>query len=302
MSINIKKITVGVFLLVSLSVFFVLFRNQKMSVNEVKKIQITTSIYPLQFLAETIGGNYVVVNNLTPAGAEPHDFEPATRDLVELGNKDIILFNGGGLEGYENKVKNIINPKKTILVIIGSGIMNNRKDPHIWLDPLLYKKEAAIVARVLVQVDPSHSSIYQANLRQLENDLDVLHNRFVQKLSNCSQNTIITSHKAFSYLAERYKFTQVSIAGLSPDQEPSSKTLADITTFAKKNNIRYIFFEELASPAVAKTVAQEVGAETLVLNPLEGITRDEINKGQTYATIQNKNLAHLQIALECTQQ
>ena len=96
-----------------------------------------------------------------------------------------------------------------------------------------------------------------------------------------------------------YGLNQVSISGLSPDEEPSPQQLAAIADFAKENNVEYIFFESLVSPKLAETIASEIGAETLVLNPLEGLSDEEINSGKNYFTEMQNNLANLKIALEC---
>ncbi|MCX6732663.1 MAG: zinc ABC transporter substrate-binding protein [Candidatus Roizmanbacteria bacterium] len=298
---SISRIRLAILLVVFIGIvgFFSLKKTNQFVPFPINKLKITTSFYPLAFLAERIGGSYVTVTNLTPAGAEPHDFEPTTRDIAELTKQDIIFLNGGGIEGYLKNLQKNINPKKTSLIVVGQPFMSDQKDPHIWLDPILYIKEAEIVAQSLIKRDPLHTKIYTENMKNLINELSKLDSNFQTGLHNCSQKNIITSHKAFGYLANRYNLHEVAITGLSPQDEPSSKTLSDIATFAKENNIKYIFCEELVSPTIAETIAREVGAKTLVFNPLEGLTKkDEIAK-QTYITIQKENLENLQIALNC---
>ncbi|MCX6731100.1 MAG: zinc ABC transporter substrate-binding protein [Candidatus Roizmanbacteria bacterium] len=299
MSISRNRLAIVLVILISMVGVFSFKKTIQVAPVQVNKLKVTTSFYPLAFLTERIGGQYVTVTNLTPAGAEPHDFEPSTRDITELENQDIIFLNGGGVEGYTDNLRKNVNPKKTLLIIVGKSLMSDPKDPHIWLDPILYMKEAEVVAKALIQKDQLHTKKYTENLHMLINELSQLDSDFQKGLNNCSQKNIITSHKAFSYLAHRYNLREVALAGLSPEEEPSSKTLSDITTFAKNNNIRYIFFEELVSPVIAETIAREIGAKTLVFNPLEGLTKnDEITK-KTYVTIQKENLANLQIALNC---
>ena len=287
-------------LIISVIIFFLLSKTQTVKPLQIKTLKITTSFYPLAFLAETIGGQEVNVINLTPPGAEPHDFEPSTRDIAQLEFQDIILLNGGGLEGYVDKIKENIDSKKTNLVVVGQPLMSDLQDPHVWLDPILYKKEAEMVTAAFVQKDPIHAALYTTNMQGLAKELDALDVEFKQGLHSCTQKNIITSHKAFGYLAIRYGLHQITLAGLSPDQEPSTKTLTDVATFAKTNKINYIFFEELASPSIAETIAREVGAKILMLNPLEGLTQKDSVAGKNYITIQKENLKNLQIALSCT--
>ncbi len=300
-----RKITNWIPAFVGVTLIFIVFQyyiNQRAAIintSTKNKIKVTASFYPLAFLAEQIGGNKVIVTNLTPPGAEPHDFEPGTRDIAQLANQDLILLNGGGLEGYVDKLKENIDSKKTILMLAGQPFMSNLKDPHVWLDPVLYKKEAKVITETLIKIDPANSEFYKENAQKLSNIFDQLDLDFKNGLSNCKQKNIVTSHKAFGYLASRYGLNEIALAGLSPEQEPSSKTLVEVTTFAKTNKIKYIFFEELVSPSIAQTIAREVGAQTLVFNPLEGLTKEDVVAGKTYFTIQKENLMNLQIALEC---
>ena len=110
---------------------------------------------------------------------------------------------------------------------------------------------------------------------------------------------MIASHNAFTYLANRYDLNIVSISGLSPNEEPSPKRLAEIADFARQNNVKYIFFEMLVQPRLSETIAREVGAQTLVFNPLEGLTDEEIAQGENYLSVQRKNLSNLRTALDC---
>lgn len=295
-NVFIGLILIGIFIVVAVSLNKSILNSKQLNSN---RMRVTTSFYPLAFLAEQIGGYKVIVTNLTPPGAEPHDFEPGTRDIAQLENQDLVLLNGGGLEGYADKIKENIDLQKTKLVFVGQPFMSNPKDPHVWLDPVLYKKEAKIIADAFIKIDPTNSKIYTTNAQELSNTIDKLDLEFKKKLSDCKQKNIVTSHKAFGYLASRYGLHEVALAGLSPEQEPSSKTLIEVATFAKKNKIGYIFFEELVSPSIAETIANEIGARTLIFSPLEGLTKEDVVAGKNYFTVQRANLMNLQIALEC---
>ena len=118
-------------------------------------------------------------------------------------------------------------------------------------------------------------------------DLD---GQYQSGLANCRIHDIITSHSAFEYLAKRYNFNQISVTGLSPDAEPSSQKIAEISYLAKNKNIKYIFFETLVSPKISQTIANEIGAQAIAFNPLEGLTKEEINSGKTYLSEMQNNL------------
>ena len=271
------------------------------------KLQVAASFYPLYYFSQQIAGDKANVLNITPAGAEPHDYEPTAQDIAQIENSKMLVLNGGGLEAWGNDIKQNLNPKNTVIVTAGEGLTNqkvmengkNIVDPHIWQSPPLAKQMVDRILAGFIQIDPANSSYYQANADALKVQLDNLDKDYKQGLANCVEKNIITSHSAFGYLAAAYGLNQVSIAGLSPDAEPSSQQLADIVKFTKANNVKYIFFESLISPKLSDTIATEIGAKTLVLNPIEGLTNDEIAQGKNYFTEMQNNLVNLKIALQC---
>ncbi len=275
--------------------------------NSSPKLQISTSFYPLYFFTTQIVGDKGDVKNITPVGGEPHDYEPTPQDIVTIQNGKLLILNGGGLEVWADKIKDQLKDKNVQVLVVGEDLANqqveeegkNIQDPHIWLSPPLAKKMAGKIAQAIENVDPANKDYYEQNKNKLESRLDRLDSEYKQGLSNCKNINIITSHAAFGYLASTYGLKQVPISGLSPDAEPSAQQLAEVTKFARENNVKYIFFETLVSPKLAKTIAKEIGAQTLVLNPIEGLTDDEIKAGKSYTTVMEDNLKNLQIALEC---
>jgi zinc transport system substrate-binding protein len=271
------------------------------------KLLVSTSFYPLYYFASQIGGDRAIVTNITPAGTEPHDYELTPRDIVLIDQSRLLILNGGGLEVWGKQIERNIDTTKTTLIIVGKGLTRRQltensqpyTDPHIWLSPVLAAVMVDRITQSFVAVDPADSVYFLANSDTLKARLDSLDQAYRQNLSNCATRDIITSHEAFGYLATAYGLRQVSIAGLSPDVEPSPRQLAEIASFARQNDIKYIFFESLASPKLARTIASEVGAQVLILNPLEGLTADEQAQGKNYFTVMRENLANLQKALLC---
>ncbi|MEO3946239.1 metal ABC transporter substrate-binding protein [Gorillibacterium sp. CAU 1737] len=170
-------------------------------------------------------------------------------------------------------------------------------DPHVWLSPVLAQKEVQTIADAFMKADPANKEAYQKNADAYITKLKELDSAFKAGLQNVKRKDFITQHAAFAYLAEEYGLKQVPIAGLSPEQEPSPEKMADIIKFAKENNVKTIFFETLVDPKIAKTIAEEVGAGTAVLNPIEGLTDEDAQKGLDYIGIMTNNLEALKKAL-----
>jgi zinc transport system substrate-binding protein len=269
------------------------------------KLQVAASFYPLSYFASEVGKDQVEVKNLTPAGAEPHDYEPNAQDITQLEKTDLLLVNGLGFEPWLDKVQSDLEAKGIQVVAVAEGLASLESedgtvpDPHIWLDPVLAQQEVLKIAQAMSQVDPTNQTVYEANSQQLVAKLKALDQDFRQGLAQCQQKNILTSHQAFGYLASRYGLTQVSLTGLSPDQEPTPAELGQVAQFAKANQVKYIFFETLVSPRLAETLAREVGAQTIVFNPLEGLTSEDQAAGLDYFSVQRDNLSHLRTALEC---
>lgn len=171
-------------------------------------------------------------------------------------------------------------------------------DPHTWVSP----KSALILAEnvkdSIIEADPANEAYYMENYEALKAKLDALDQKYSTNLAQVSQKNIVVSHQAFGYLARDYGLNQLSIMGLSPDAEPLAQDILKIAKFVKDNGVKYIFFEELVSDKMAQMLASEAKVDTMVLNPLEGLTKEQEKAGETYLTLMERNLQNLIQALQ----
>lgn len=171
-------------------------------------------------------------------------------------------------------------------------------DPHTWVSPKSAIVMAVNIKNSLVEADPAHKDGYEQRYQELSGRLKALDAKFQSELSKLPGKEIVVSHQAFGYLARDYGLTQHAIMGLSPDAEPRGQDLVNLAAMVKEEGIRYIFFEELVSDRLAKTLAEEAGVDTLVLNPVEGLTKEQEKNGDNYFTLMEKNLQNLILALQ----
>jgi zinc transport system substrate-binding protein len=273
------------------------------------KLKVATSFYPLEFLAKEIGKDVVEVKNITPAGSEPHEYEPTQQQIIEINQSDLLLTNGAGLESWTAKLAQGNSAPKAVLELTKSFELSEIEeegqkiqDPHIWLSPKNYIKMAKTITTTMQQNQtPSNLLTIQNNTNKLVEKLEKLDLDFRTKLSNtnCKNKKFVTNHDAFNYLANEYGLEALSISGLSPEAEPTTKELADLSETIKANNIKYVLTETVASPKLAQTLAKEVGITTLELNPLEGLSVEEVTEGKNYINVMQSNLQNLALALEC---
>lgn len=272
--------------------------------NEEGKIKIYTSIYPLYDFVKKVGGDKVDVTNLVPAGTEPHDWEISTRDIVNLEKADMLIYNGAGIENWTDKLINTLENKDIVYIKTSEGLdihkvnKNNKNDghnhgnydPHTWLSIKNAKMEMENIKNALVKYDPDNEKYYEDNYEKYAEKFDELDKKYSNTLEPIKNKVIIVAHEAFGYLCDEYDIKQEGIEGLTPDSEPNPARMREIVKFAKENNVKVIFFEELVSPKVAEVIAKEVNAKIEVLNPLEGLSEEQINNGEDYFTVMEKNL------------
>ncbi|MDA1169359.1 MAG: zinc ABC transporter substrate-binding protein [bacterium] len=275
------------------------FQQQNQPVFPNARIQVVASFYPLAHMAEQVGKERVDVLNLTPAGSEPHDADPSPRDVATLQNAQMFLYNGAGLEPWVSHLLPELTQKGVRIVEATKDVPLLAGDPHVWLDPLLVKEQVNTIASVFASVDAQHATEYRENARIYTQELEALHQEFTKGLATCVRRDIVTSHAAFAYMVKRYELNMIPIAGLSPEEEPTPARLAEISNLVEDSGVTHIFFETLVSPRLAETIANETGAQVLALNPLEGLSDEEIATGKTYISVQRENLHALKIALGC---
>lgn len=290
-------------------------------------LTVMASFYPLQYLAEKIGGEHVTVTSLTPAGAEPHDLELSPKTVDALSSADAVIY----LAGFQSAVDEAIEqqaPKTVIDVspavqLVEAGVDANHPseeededtdeaqsseadghedhhhdmsaDPHFWLDPVRMANAATLVGDKLAEANPANAEMYKTNAKALKDELTSLGNDLVSKTSTCQIKTFVTAHTAFGYLADRTGLTQVGISGLDPDSSPSPARLAEISQIAKDQGVTTIFTEALIDPKIAQTLADDLGITTAVLDPIESQT----DPSKDYSGVMNDNINALTKALNC---
>ncbi|HET6484523.1 MAG TPA: metal ABC transporter substrate-binding protein [Actinoplanes sp.] len=281
------------------------------------KFEIVTAFYPLQFLSERIGGDVVSVTTLTKPGAEPHDVELTPRQVGDVAKAGLAVY----IKGFQPAVDQAIALEAKDRAFNAASVVPllelgdddgggdgeggepgheheeaaGGEDPHVWLDPVRFATIADRLAERLGQADPAHAAGYTERARGLRAELAALNTEFTDGLKTCQRRELVTSHTAFAYLANRYDLHQVGITGISPEAEPTPQRLAAVAREARATGTTTIYFETLVSPAVAETLAREVGARTAVLDPLEGL----VDQKADYFTVMRQNLTALTAGLGC---
>jgi zinc transport system substrate-binding protein len=271
-----------------------------------RRVAVVASFYPIAEAARRVGGDLVTVTNLTAPGVEPHDLELTPDQVEAIATADLVLYLGGG---FQPAVEDAVDQAEGTVVDVMSGIETETPpsgseegldvDPHVWLDPERYSQIVDEVRSALADIDPSHVGAFAAGASRFQDELNELDEEFRTGLADCQRATIVTNHAAFGYLAAAYGLTLVGISGLDPEAEPDPRRIAEIRELVRSQGITTIFTEDLVSPKVAETLADEAGVGTAVLHTVEGLTDDEVAAGEDFVSQMRKNLSTLREALAC---
>ncbi|WP_282020036.1 metal ABC transporter solute-binding protein, Zn/Mn family [Planomicrobium okeanokoites] len=298
------------------------------------KIQVFTTVYPITYFTERIGGDQVEVKSVYPAGANEHTFEPTQQDMIAIAEADLMFYIGLGLEGFIDSAKSTLEGEDVKFAALADSITDEQleaalehdgeeahedeqeeldeqseeadheghdhgsTDPHIWMSPQLSQQLATSIKDSLIAEDPDNTEVYETNHAELIEELEQLDKSFSQLQERVSKDTFFVSHAAFTYLAEPYGFEQVAVAGLNSQDEPSQKELTEIVDMAREKNIEYIVFEQNVSSNLTEVVQKEVGAEAVQMHNLGVLTQEDIDNGETYFTLMERNLDILEKILK----
>ena len=285
---------ISIAVIIPLSSFAVLNSSQSMILDvpysSEKNIVAIASFYPLYEFANEVGGEKVDVTLLVPTGVEPHDWEPTIKDLQLMQQADVIIINGIGFENWVDDIDTVNSNVK--VVDTSSGLSTIDNDPHIWLNPVMAKRQVENIVDAFSKIDPQNAKYYKQNGISYIKKLEDLDNKISKELSICNKD-FIAFHDAFSYFSNQYDLNQHTVLeSTEPHEEPTSKSLENIINQARNLDSKIIFTEEAVDQRTSQVIANEIGGKVLTLSPLE------VGDSQTdYIQKMEENLLHLKEAL-----
>jgi zinc transport system substrate-binding protein len=266
-------------------------------------VSVVAAFYPLEYAATSVGGDAVSVTTLTPPGVEPHDLELTAAQVAEIASADVVLYVKGFQPAVDEAVQQQaadraidVSDGLTLLAGTGEG-EESAVDPHVWLAPLNMATIASTIGTRFAALNPAAADAIGTRTTEFGDSMSKLDARFTAGLAQCASRDLVVSHDAFGYLADAYDLSQIGISGLSPEAEPSPARLKEVAQLVRDTGITTIYHETLVDPKIAQTIADETGATSAVLDPLEGLAPDSTGD---YLTVMDQNLATLQSGQSCT--
>lgn len=284
---------------------------------------IYASFYPIYNLTKQIAGDKFEVKSFNSLTTESHDFEPSAKEIAELSKSQLIFINGAGMEDWKDDVNetidiSMIDTSESLDLIKADHDHEDSEDhdhdhedaedheegehhhhhhgefdPHTWLSPVNAKAQAKVIADKLSEIDPANKDYYQKNYEKIAKEFDEIINEYKEKFAKVENNKFIVPHEAFGYVARDFNLEQIPLASLTSTADPDAKVTKEVTDLAKKDAIKTVFFEKGGSDKAAKTIAEEIGADTLPLSTMEFASEEEIEKEVTIQEIIKENLENI---------
>lgn len=253
-----------------------------------EKIPVAASILPLGDFCRQIGGDLVLVQVLIPPGASPHAFEPSPVAVSQALQARAFIYVGAGLDPWAERLLKSRDTRGRVAVEAVRGLAllageehprqepappreaPSRGNPHVWLDPVLAMQICRQIAAALVQVDPAHRQVYEANLNRYLSRLKELHQEIQQRVAAFRLREYVCFHPAFAYFARRYHLREVGVIEASPGREPTPRQIQELVAAIRRYSIPVVFAEPQFNPRVAEVIAREAGVKVRFLDPLGG--------------------------------
>ncbi|SDH97773.1 zinc transport system substrate-binding protein [Alteribacillus persepolensis] len=280
-------------------------------------LHIYTTLFVWEDFTKKIGGDEVQVQNIVPAGGDPHTFEPTAQTMIDIAEADAFIFNGGGMEGFAEQINAAVQEEGVTSVEVTKGMElrqlnddhahshghndhaheHGEADPHVWLDPILAMEAVDYIKEALIEMRPEKEDVFHENAKMLQRELQEVDERFSDIAASSESNQFVVSHAAYGYWEDRYGLEQIGITGLSPSDEPSQKELQAIIDMIEEQEVEYVMFERNISSKVTEVVQDESGTQALHLHNLESVSEEEREAGKDYLQIMEENIKNLQQAL-----
>ena len=283
---------------------------------------VAAALYPVAEMVDAVGRSRVKVLNLTPPGTDAHGVELSAQQLELLQEAKITFYLGENyqptvqksIESLRAKTVNLLDSLDLQTMVAGAHAdeehgdehaneepaSTTEKDPHVWLDPANMIDMTRVIANTLTQLAPQFADEFASNAATYIDSLEVLGKELDTRFATCASRTLITAHYSFGYFASRAKLDVYSVADINPDEQLSAKKLEELAGIVKDKKVSTIFYEELVSQDLARTLADKAGVTTDTLNPLEGLSQKDLDDGKTYVSVQRDNISKIAAALSCS--
>ena len=302
------------------------------------KLQVVTTLFPQYDFARQIGGEHADVSLVLLPGMESHMYDPTPGDMIRISEADMFIYTGAEMEPWAQELADSVDMTRVKVVDASSGVDMMKEedeeheheaahgddgdeehedeeshshshsghhhehtyDPHIWLDMQNAIQMVKTIEEAFCEADPDNADEYQANAAEYISKLTDLDNELKEIVAEGSRRDIVFGGRfAYGYFIHGYDLDYESVYdSCSADTEPSMAQMANVINYMKAHDVKYILYEELSTPNVARAIADATGAQMLMFSTCHNVTKDEFESGVTFIDLMQQNAETLRQALE----
>lgn len=280
-------------------------------------LSLVTTFYPVYEFTQQVAGDRAEVHQLIAGGTDAHHFEPSARDVAHVNEADLFVYSSEEMESWVPSLLDSLDNKDLGVVRLADKVdlletgddhehdhdheeedHNHSIDPHIWLDPILAQEQINTIKEALIAIDPEGESVYTENAKQYNEELQSIHEEYVEVFESATARIFFTQHNSFGYIADRYNLTQIAVGGLSTEVEPSPARIAEINQLIDEHKVPVMYYQDGANSSIAQTIAQETGTEVAVLYDLESLSQEMKEEELDYLGAMRENLEALKQSIQ----
>ncbi len=288
---------------------------------ETAKIDVIATTFASYDLAKQVVGDNGNVEMLLNPGANSHSYEPTPSDIVRMQNADLVIYTGGEMEGWMDKVAETLDNEDTKLLRlldvvntveeehvdgmeqeeehVGGEDKQEEIDEHIWTSVRNAIKITSAIRNSVSEMDVENAEEYADNAVKEITELKNLDAEFQEVVSDKVRDRLVFGDKfPFRYFVDDYGLQySAAFSGCSSETEPSPKTIAFLVSKVKEEKIPVVLYIEMGNEKVATAIAKEAGAKAMQIHSLHNITKEDFENEETYISLMRRNVEVLKTAL-----
>ncbi len=297
-----------------------------------EKISVVSTIFPPYDFARAVAGDKAEVKMLLKPGAEIHSFEPTPADILAIQNADVFLYIGGENDVWVDTIltsmdlsgKQIVRLMDAVTPVEEETVEGMQEeaeeehegeepegeeqehehgeaeyDEHIWTSPKNAALMVKAVADALCFADAGNEKVYRENAAAYVKQIEEVDAQFQAVVQGAVYKIMVFGDRfPFRYFADAYGLEyRAAFPGCSTETEASAATIAYLIDTVQANKLPYIYTIELSNQNVAWSISEQTGAQILVLQSCQGISRDDFQAGATYLSLMLQNVESLRKGL-----
>jgi len=279
------------------------------------KLRIVVTDFPCYDFARAVAGDNAEITLLIKPGSEVHSYEPSPSDVLAMTEADMFIYIGGESDSWvDGMLSSIGSDAPRTLRMFGcvDGLEDGSHDhehhedghdhaydEHIWTNPMYAVQMVEAVVAELIAIDPANEAVYRANADGYIAEILEIDAAIRELTANGARTELVFGDRfPFLHLACEYGLTySAAFPGCAAETEPSAQTIMMLIEKVLEEDIPVVYVIEMSTGNVASAIAEETGAEIVVLHSIQNVTADEFNAGETYVSIMWKNVEALRKGL-----